>query len=304
MPDTPTAGRITSPGTGPGATLSSLANATPGPAAAPAGVRQAVAAVATRPAATTLVLRDGAQGVEVLMVRRSLQASFMPGAYVFPGGAVDPADSSAEMARHADETPERLARRLGEVLHIGHAALGFAVGGLRECFEECGLWLGAGAVQADWPSLRAQLHAGTSLATLAQAHGLKLATSALQPWSHWVTPVGIPKRFDTVFFVCRAPDGQVPEVDAGETTTLCWVHPPQALQAHSQGEFPMEFATVSTVRSLSPLATGTVQALLDHAAALQQLPPLHPRLKLDGEGRIRGVLLPGEPGYDQALGDG
>ena len=80
--------------------------------------------------------------------------------------------------------------------------------------------------------LRARLHAGESLAALAQAAGLPLATSALQPWSHWVTPFGVHKRFDTLFFVVIAPEGQLPSVDEGETTTLAWVHPPTALAEH------------------------------------------------------------------------
>lgn len=257
--------------------------------------------VPPRPAATTLVLRDGAAGLEVLMVRRSLQASFMPGAYVFPGGAVDAADGEA--APQCDEPAEALAQRIGTVTHVGDQALAFAVGALRECFEECGLWLGAAdAAAADWAALRAGLHGGTALHGLAAAAGLRLHTSALQPFSHWVTPLGLPKRFDTLFFVAAAPPGQVPEVDAGETTTLAWVNPGHALQAHGRGEFPMEFATVSTVRQLQPFASAA--ALLAHAAALTALPPLHPRLKLSAEGRPAGVLLPGQPGYDQLWGDG
>jgi len=271
-------------------------------------MRLAVAPVLPRPAATTLIVRDGPAGLEVLMVRRSLQASFMPGAYVFPGGAVDARDGSDEHARRCDETPASIARRIGEVTQVGDQALAYAVAALRECFEECGLWLGApssgheGATSAlpDWAALRARLHAGASLAELALEAGLLLATTALRPWSHWVTPVGLPKRFDTLFFVVRAPEGQVPEVDAGETTTLAWVHPPQALAAHAKGEFPMEFATVRTVESLQPFAGRPVQALLDHAASQASLPPLHPRLRLDAERRILGVLLPGQPGYDEA----
>ena len=155
-------------------------------------------------------------------------------------------------------------------------------------------------VGAGFEALRARLHAGESLATLVAASGTRLITSGLQPWSRWVTPVGLPKRFDTLFFVARTPVGQVPEVDAGETTTLAWVNPPTALEMREKGEFPMEFATVSTVESLRPFATA--QALLDHAAAQTRLPAIHPRMKVDAEGRMRGVLLPGQAGYDQAHG--
>lgn len=272
-------------------------------------MRTAVAAVPPRPAATTLIVRDGQPGLEVLMVRRSPQASFMPGAYVFPGGAVDAGDGSDDHARRCDETPASITRRIGDVTQVGDQALAYAVAALRECFEECGLWLGAPSVGTegataraapDWRGLRARLHAGAALAELAQDANLPLATQALVPWSHWVTPVGLPKRFDTLFFVVRAPHDQVPEVDAGETTTLAWVHPPQALAAHASGDFPMEFATVRTVESLQPFAQRPVQALLDHAASQARLPPLHPRLRLDAQRHILGVLLPGQAGYDEA----
>lgn len=257
--------------------------------------------VTPRLAATTLIVRDGDSGPEVLMVRRSMQASFMPGAYVFPGGAVDAADGDAAHVGALDESPQVLLARIGAVTGVGAQAVAFAVAGLRECFEECGLWLGATdhhAPAAGWAALRARLHAGASLASLVPDAGGPLATSCLQPWSRWVTPAGLPKRFDTLFFVARAPAGQVPEVDAGETTTLAWVQPAAALAARSRGEFQMEFATVATVQSMVPFASAG--ALLAHGAAQTTLPAIHPRVVFNAEGKISGVLLPGQPGYDAA----
>lgn len=264
-----------------------------------------VAAVAPRAASTTLVLRDAAPGFEVLMVRRSANASFMPGSYVFPGGAVDVADASEDTAAVCDESAAALAVRIGAVTEVGEQALAYAVAALRECFEECGLWLGA--IDADtaveWHVWRTRLHGGMSMAAVARAANASLATSALQPWSHWVTPVGLPKRFDTVFFVARAPLGQLPEPDAGETTALAWVAPVDALQRHARDDFPMEFATVQTMESLRPFAAGNVAALLDHAASRRHLPAVHPRLLLDTQGFVSGVVLPGQPGYGEALRD-
>lgn len=265
----------------------------------------AVAAVAPRLAATVLVLRDtpGGDGLQVLMVRRSLQASFMPGAYVFPGGAVDAADGAPATLALCDEPAAGLQQRLGPVTGLQQQAPACAVGALRECFEECGLWLGtAPAPAAGWAALRAQLLAGQQLAELAARHGLPLATSTLQPWARWVTPVGLPKRFDTLFVLAPAPAGQTPREDAGETTTLAWVQPGQALAEHAAGRFPMEFATVSIVRSLQPVAGQPVQAVLQHAARLPPLPVVQPRLQLDEQGRIQGVLMPGQPGFDAAAG--
>jgi 8-oxo-dGTP pyrophosphatase MutT (NUDIX family) len=227
----------------------------------------AARAVVPRAASTTLVLRDSARGPEVLMVKRSPHASFMPGAYVFPGGAVDAADAGAA----CDESAEELAARIGTVTGVGDRAKAYAVAGLRECLEECHLDLGS--------------------------------TRSLQPWAHWVTPLGLPKRFDTLFFVARAPEGQVPRPDEGETVTLEWVAPAVALAAQAAGEFQMEFATRSVVKTLLPFVGATAQAVLDHAAALRQLPPLHPRLRLDDTRQVVGVVLPGEPGYEQLEGD-
>ena len=224
--------------------------------------------VRRRAAATTLVLRDAAPGIEVLMVKRSPHASFMPGSYVFPGGAVDTADADAAL----DEPRDALRLRVGGVTGVGEQAPAVAVAALRECREECHLDLGS--------------------------------TRALQPWSRWVTPLGLPKRFDTVFFVPRAPTGQVPRPDSGETTTLEWVAPGAALAAQAAGGFPMEFATVATVRSLLPFARRTVADVLAHATAQPALRPVHPRLQLDAQRLIVGVLLPGEPGYDALEGDG
>jgi len=271
------------------------------PKAAPMSLlhRKAVAAVPPRPAATTLILRDGEPGLEVLMVRRSPQASFMPGAYVFPGGAVDTADGSDAALARCDEDAATLARRLGGVTQLGDAAPAYAVAALRECFEECGLWLGVDALPSA-AALRARLHGGEPLPALAAAAGLTLATSRLQAWDRWITPVGIPKRFDTLFVVVAAPRAQHPSVDQGETTTLAWVHPPAALAAQSQGGFQMEFATLAIVRSLLPFARGTAQALLDQAAARTAITPVQPRLRLDEQGHIQGILLPGQPGYDDA----
>lgn len=260
----------------------------------------AARAVVPRLAATVLILRDGATGPEVLMVKRSMQASFMPGAYVFPGGAVDEADGQAR----CEESATELAERVGRVTEVGERGAAFTVAALRECFEEAGLWLGIDHPPGDLKALRARLHGGESFGHLAHEAGLPLATRSLIPWSHWVTPMGLPKRFDTLFFVCRAPAGQHPEVDAGETTTLEWIAPKAAIAASKAGTFQMEFATLSTVRSLVPFAERDVQALLDHAAAQRALPPLHPRLKVGEDGHTKGVALPGDPGYDALFGDG
>lgn len=282
-----------------------------------------------RPAATTLVVRDALPGaaarpgeeqggsrLEVLMLRRSDAASFMPGSYVFPGGVVDPGDAAPEVLAACDEAPEALRARLGG----DPGAPAHAVAALRECFEECGLWLGAAAplgddAAAELAALRAQqaearerlrqtppdgaASAGPDLAmaallAVARRHGLPLVTSALQPWSHWVTPIDAPKRFDTRFFVAAAPPGQQASVDAQETTALVWVRPEEALARRDEGELQLEFVTTTLLRELLPCAD--VAALLAAARRRPPAGPVHPRASRDGQGRRR-VLLPGDHAY-------
>ena len=264
--------------------------------------RQAALAVPVRRATTTLIVREGSAGLEVLMVRRSLQASFMPGSYVFPGGAVDAGDALPAAPGLCDEDAATLEQRLGRALQLADGAAAHALAGLRECFEECGLWLGADTAEqrpaADWAALRRQLHGGATLAALASEAGLVLRTSSLRPWARWVTPLGAPRRFDTVFVVAPAPEGQHPEVDAGETTALAWVDPAQVLQP--EGGVPLEFATRSVLQTLLPFAADGQAALLRHAEGLRDLAPVHPRLDFGPDGSVRGVVMPGDAGYGEA----
>ena len=264
--------------------------------------RQAALAVPVRRATTTLIVREGSAGLEVLMVRRSLQASFMPGSYVFPGGAVDAGDALPAAPGLCDEDAATLEQRLGRALQLADGAAAHALAGLRECFEECGLWLGAAAAEqrpaADWAALRRRLHSGATLADIAAGAGLVLRTSSLRPWARWVTPLGAPRRFDTVFVVAPAPEGQHPEVDAGETTALAWVDPAQVLQP--EGGVPLEFATRSVLQTLLPFAADGQAALLRHAEGLRDLAPVHPRLDFGPDGSVRGVVMPGDAGYGEA----
>jgi glyoxylase-like metal-dependent hydrolase (beta-lactamase superfamily II)/8-oxo-dGTP pyrophosphatase MutT (NUDIX family) len=252
-----------------------------------------------RPAATTIVLRDHEAGrLEVLMLLRTATASFMPSTHVFPGGTLDRADA-AQLAA-ADEPADALAARL----LLGELPVGLAVAALRECFEECGVWLGApaaatpeatAAAAEQLRAARTRLRAGTAdIATLARELGLPLATSALHSWSHWVTPLGLPKRFDTRFFVVAMPPGQTPVVDAEETTALAWWHPAEALQRHHAGEFDLAFATRRTLEELSEHAD--VAQVLAAAARIRAIEPRHPRVSRTHAGQ-RQVLLPEHPAY-------
>ena len=90
------------------------------------------------PAATVTIVRDAPRGLEVLLLQRAHSLRFMPGAYVFPGGALDPADSSAEMhAMCAGPGDEAASRTLG----VERGGLAYWIAAIREAFEEAGILL-------------------------------------------------------------------------------------------------------------------------------------------------------------------
>ena len=223
---------------------------------------------ATRPAATVLLLRDTPQGIEVLMTRRSTSASFAAGAYVFPGGGIDAADTAA----HAQAT-----RRPGQT----ETQLTEAIAAIRESFEELGVLLarhadGSGATEQD---LRA-LDRTAPLAAQCRAHGLTLAADQLFTLAHWVTDRDLPRRFDVPFLVARMPEGQQPVADETEQFEPLWVRPADALAQHAAGGFFMIFPTIRTLERLQRYAS--VHAVLDACASGQPLWISCPRAGLLG----------------------
>lgn len=217
--------------------------------------------VAPRAAATILLLRDADDGPEVLMTRRSLNASFAPGAYVFPGGTVDASDAQARerglVDARDDQEPEILA---------------YATAAAREAFEEIGVLLVRGADDA-----RAIARIVEQLGRQRQedflrhlaAHGLRLALDEVHWLSHWITDRDLPKRFDTRFFVARMPQHQRPVADEGEQFEPVWVNPAAGLARHERGEFNIIFPTIRTLRRLS--AFGSTDEVLAHARGQERI---------------------------------
>jgi glyoxylase-like metal-dependent hydrolase (beta-lactamase superfamily II)/8-oxo-dGTP pyrophosphatase MutT (NUDIX family) len=254
-------------------------------------VAAARSAAQPRLAATTLVVRENSGKIEVLMLLRSAQSSFMPATHVFPGGGVDGRD--AELLGTIDEADFMLPSRL----MLGGTTPGVAVAALRECFEECGLWLGVdidpgeagAALRARLSDARQRLLRNqTDLKAIADDLGLPLVTSVLQPWSHWITPIGVAKRFDTRFFIAPLPKGQLAEVDAAETTALSWWHPQDALGRHREGAFDLPFATRRTLEELT--AYTCLDELLRAAARPRPIEPRHPRVSRRHDGTRQPVL--------------
>jgi 8-oxo-dGTP pyrophosphatase MutT (NUDIX family) len=263
---------------------------------------------APRDAATVMVLRSvggaagAGAGVEVLMLRRVAAMKFAPGAYVFPGGSVDPADSDAEIGWHGPD-PAEFGARLGAPPEMARALVCAAV---RETFEESGVLLagppggGAAAVPSgpDWEADREALTAGSlTLAGLLSRHGLVLRADLLVPWARWITPEGEPRRFDARFFAAAMPDGQVATGHAAESDHVAWLRPADAIAAARAGEislFPPTAATLNSFAAFGGIGAGgdVVGAIL---AAPPPIEPIMPRLvREDGQAWLH---LPDGVGY-------
>jgi len=260
-----------------------------------------------RPAATLVLLRPGANGPEVLMIQRTQSAAFLGGAYVFPGGAIDAADSDPRvLKRIVGLAPEAADARL-KVPN----GLAYYVAAIRESFEEAGVLLarpedGEAPVEFADPRVaqrfnaaRHRVHDGEgSLVELCAAERLVLLPARLEFVAHWLTPVGESRRFDTRFFMAEAPPSQDPLHDDSETIASLWVRPSDALARWEARELQMFPPTVASLRALDEHAT--VAEAMSAARAVGVPPRLEPRLLISPEGKFKGIALPGEPGYDEA----
>jgi recombination protein RecT len=204
-----------------------------------------------------LLLRDTHAGLEVLMTRRSSTASFVPGAYVFPGGGIDAADGCCHALAQRRATQDA-------------QALTEAIAAIRESFEELGVLLarhadGSWATQAEIAGMDRQGDFGAQCA----ARGLTLAASDVHVLARWITDRDLPKRFDVPFLVARVPPEQTPVADETEQFEPVWVRPFDALARHQAGSFFMIYPTIVTLERLQNLAT--VDAVL-HACAVSEEP--------------------------------
>lgn len=237
-----------------------------------------------RPAATLALLRDTADGPEVLMMRRTHLAEFAGGAYVFPGGAVEDADRDPALAALARGLDDALASR---TLGLQAGGLAYWIAAIRECCEEAGLLLACDgsndlvAIEDEpWRSAfstqrRALARGELALVDLLRAGGLALATDRLAYLSRWITQAGRPRRFDTRFFLARAPLRQRSEHDGTELLHHIWLTPGEALARHARGEVHLLYPTIKTLQTLAPFES--VEAALAYARAERALPAMPPR---------------------------
>jgi 8-oxo-dGTP pyrophosphatase MutT (NUDIX family) len=248
-------------------------------------------AVAPRAAATVVILRDSGEGIEAFMVVRHRAIDFASGALVFPGGKVDPDDGDGDWVRFAPLSaalPDR-------ALYVAAA---------RESFEEAGLML-ARKGAADGLLLAAEAHrlvdrhradllAGkTSFLDIVRREQLTLATDLLVPFAHWITPEGVPKRFDTHFLLVAAPVEQLGAHDGAESVEGLWIRPQQALLEAEAGKRTLVFATQMNLSKLARYAS-VAEAIA--AARASPIVTVMPQVERLAEGRRR-LTIPAEAGY-------
>jgi 8-oxo-dGTP pyrophosphatase MutT (NUDIX family) len=245
-----------------------------------------------------MLIRDGGAGVEVFMLRRTANAVFGAGMYVFPGGRVDGVDGADEIAPFCEGLDDAAASaRLG----IDHGGLAYWVAAVRECFEEAGVLLArrrdGGPLQLRNEDRHDVHDSSLSLVELCRREDLVLDLSGTHYVDHWITPVGEQRRFDTRFFLAELPADQEPLHDDKETVDSLWVRPSEALRLQDAGELMMMPPTMANLRFLAPHASAA--EALAAAAAVENPPCVLPRIRRDADGRIAGVAMPGDPDYDE-----
>ena len=266
--------------------------------------------VAPRPASTILLLRDsavrdvdgkgrdvdgkGRDEIEVFMMVRHYEIDFSSGALVFPGGSVDKSDNEI-IANPALYTG-------GEGLD--ERALSFRIAAIRETFEESGILLArpkgsnhlvdARRARVIEAASRAALCEGkiTFLKVLTD-NGMLLALDELIPYAHWITPEGMPKRFDTWFFLAAAPPEQLGAHDGKESTDSIWVSPREAVEGGATGRFKLPFPTTRNLIRLGKQSN--VKAALDDSRG-REIVTVMPVMTKTATGRQ--LRIPREAGYD------
>jgi 8-oxo-dGTP pyrophosphatase MutT (NUDIX family) len=251
-----------------------------------------------RLSATILLLRDAAPKPEVLMVKRHYEIDFAAGALVFPGGKAAGPDASPDWDDWTD----------GD---FGPVQQDARIAAIREAYEESGLLIarhrsargpGAALVGADIAEKLAP-HRGAvdrgekSFLELAKEHDLVLALDSLVHFGHWITPVMMPKRFDTHFYVAPAPIHQIASHDGRETTDAVWLSADEALRQEREGQVTIIFPTRM---NLIKLARATSVKMAIETFGAEPVVSVLPRPGKTDDG-APCLFIPEEAGYGQTM---
>jgi 8-oxo-dGTP pyrophosphatase MutT (NUDIX family) len=236
-----------------------------------------------------LLVRDhpapppGRTPLQVFLQRRVAGMAFAGGMTVFPGGGVDAGDRP-DPGRWAGPDPRWWGERLGLDAALAGALVHAAV---RETFEECGVLLAGPDVPAGLEQHRSDLvDRRRSLTEVLAATGLVLRADLLTAWARWITPPGSPRRYDTVFFVARVPEGQAADAHTTEAVEATWWHPAEALEHWERGEMQLMAPTSRTLQEIAELPDS---AAVLAAAQERVIRPIVPQVRRDGD-RLVAVL--------------
>ena len=247
-----------------------------------------------RPSASVLLLRDAEPSLEVFMVQRHHQIDFATGAMVFPGGKVEPSDRDPRIRSRA--------RHDGR---LDDEAIAYLAAAVRETFEESGVLLayernshepvGAARIPDMASRYRRPLENGeVGLFYLLEAEDLELLCDHFVPFARWITPVFMPKRFETCFFVVEAPAHQAALHDGNESVDSVWLTVNDAVEQQRRGQRKIIFPTLAQLQKLG--RSRTVAEALERSRS-EPVVTVMPRLEKDSEGRS-WLCLPDNAGYD------
>ena len=257
---------------------------------------------APKDSATVILVRQ-AQGktMEVFLARRHVNQSFMAGAFVFPGGRLEAADADSALTEFIsakdDFHPHSL---LQDNALTKKTALSFFFCAIRETFEETGVLFartkgghsidfGNAVIKSRFAAYRQLLNLGNiTLPEIARQEELILMPALLIPYSHWITPEIVPKRFSTRFFLAELPQGQSATTDKDELTSSLWVTPHDALQMYTAGEITLMPPTLKTVEEMAKFIS------LDELFAAARNRTIYPIMP---QPMKNGLKLPHDPEY-------
>lgn len=248
-------------------------------------VREPRAAVESRPASTVILLRDTDHGPEVYLLRRQQSMAFAAGMTVFPGGRVDPTDSSIADS-WSGPSPEWFGERMG---CSADTAAAYVAAAVRETFEESGVLLAGPDTESvvgdttgdDWEADRVALETRElGFADFLHNRGLVLRADLLGVWAHWITPEFEPRRYDTRFFVAALPAGQVTRDVTSESDQVAWMSPADAVRTVEAGDMLMLPPTYLCCRDLIPYAA-VADALA--AATDREIRPIMPTVRVEND---------------------